>query len=132
MGRKKVLRAEPGPNGAILEASVSLAAGKHHYLRAAVAHHPTVICEETGAPEIGSWRLEVRINGKKIGSHQVQTQGGLVVWEDPQFDLTPYAGTTVQISLVALQTSAEFYRASMTSYWSSVELWSLDTPEPWR
>ena len=132
MGRKNVLRAQPGPNGAILEGSVSLAAGKHHYLRVGVAHHPTVICQETGAPEIGSWRLEVRVNGKSIGSHQVRTQGGLVVWEDPQFDLTPYAGTTVQISLVALQTSAEFYRASMTSYWSSVELWSLDTPEPWR
>ena len=132
MGRKKVLRAEPGPNGAILEASVSLAAGKHHYLRVGVAHHPTVICEETGAPEIGSWRLEVRINGKTIGSHQVQTQGGLVVWEDPQFDLTPYAGATVHVSLVALQTYAEFYKASMTSYWSGVEFISLDAPEPWR
>jgi hypothetical protein len=131
-GRKKVLKVQPGPNGAVLNRTVALAPGEHHYLRVGVAHHPTMLCEATGAPEIGSWRLEVLVDGKKIGAFNVATQGGLVVWEDPQFDLSPYAGKTINISLVAHQTYAEFYRSNMTSYWSGIEFVSLDQPEPWR
>ena len=64
----------------------------------------------------------------------VYTQGGQVVWEDPQFDLTPYAGQTVRLALIGHETTgdADFYMASQSTYWSDVEIISLDQPEPWR
>lgn len=90
--------------------------------------------EQTGRPEIGKWKLEVQANGKKIGEYMVYTQGGLVVWEDPQFDLTPYAGQTVRLALIGHETTGDwnFYMASQSTYWSNVELISMDQPEPWR
>jgi hypothetical protein len=91
-----------------------------------------VIAESTGWPESGSWKLEVQVNGKKVGDYSVRTHDGTVVWEDPQFDLTPYAGRTVTLKLVARQGDFEFYRSSTTSYWSSITIISLAQPEPWR
>jgi hypothetical protein len=132
MGRGSVLKAQPGPRGVVLERTVDLPPQKHHYLRVGVAHHPTVFCEATGQPEIGRWRLELRVDGKSVGDYNVSTSGGLVVWEDPQYDLTAYAGKTVKLSLIALQGDLEFYRTSSTSYWSGADIISLDQPEPWR
>ena len=134
-GRHRVLRAQPHRDtGVVLERTVSLAAGKHHYLRLGVAHHPTILNEQTGTREMGKWKLEVQANGKKIGQYDVFTQGGLVVWEDPQFDLTPYAGQTVRLSLIVEDHSSgtDFYIASQTTYWSDAKIVSLDSPEPWR
>jgi len=132
MGRSKVLKAQPGPRGAVLERTVTLAPNQHHYLRVGVAHHPTVLCEATGQPEHGSWRLEIQVDGKKIGGYNVVTQGGWVVWKDPQCDLSAFAGKTVRLALVAFQGNPEFYRSSSTAYWSGIEILSLDQPEPWR
>jgi len=132
-GRATVLKAQPGPRGVVLERTVALAPAKHHYLRVGVAHRPPVLCEATGQQEFGSWQLEVQVDGKKIADYSVSTHDGMVVWEDPQFDLTPYAGKTVRLSLIARQVREEvFYRASFTSYWSGAEIISLDQPEPWR
>ena len=134
-GRQKVLRAQPEHDAdVVLERTVTLAPHKHHYLRIGVAHHPTVQNEQLGRPEIGKWRLEVQANGNKLGEYTVSTQGGLVVWEDPQFDLTPYAGQTVHIRLIGHETTSdvEFYMASQSTYWSGMEILSLDAPEPWR
>jgi hypothetical protein len=133
-GRQRVLRAQPGADAVNLERTVALPAGKHHYLRVGVAHHATMLNEQTGHPEIGKWKLEVQANGKKIGEYMVYTQGGLVVWEDPQFDLTPYAGQTVRLALIGHETTGgwEFYMASQSTYWSDVEIISLDQPELWR
>jgi hypothetical protein len=99
-----------------------------------VAHHPTMLNEQTGRPEIGKWTLEVHANGHKIGEFEVYTQGGQVVWEDPQFDLTPFAGQTIRLSLLGREkvNGTEFYMASESTYWSDVEIISLDQPEPWR
>jgi hypothetical protein len=134
-GRHRVLRVEPNRvTGVTLERTVALAAGKHHYLKVGVAHHPTILNEQTGRPEIGKWKLEVQANGHKVGDYEVYTQGGLVVWGDPQFDLTPYAGQTVHLLLIGrdMTGDAEFYMASQSTYWSDVQIISLDTPEPWR
>jgi len=132
-GRPSVLKAQPGPRSVVLERTLTLPPVKHHYLRVGVAHHPTVLCEATGRPELGGWQLEIQVDGKHIGDYSVSTHDGLVVWEDPQFDLTPYAGKTIRLSLLARQTRRElFYKASYTSYWSGVEIISLDQPEPWR
>ena len=133
-GRHRVLRAQPGADVVTLQRTVTLAAGKHHYLRVGVAHHPTILNEQTGRPEIGKWILEVQANGNKIGEFTVYTQGGRVVWEDPQFDLTPYAGQTVRLALVGREkvSDTEFYMASESTYWSDAEILSLDQPEPWR
>jgi len=51
-----------------------------------------------------------------------------------QFDLTPYAGQTVRLALIGREATgdAEFYTASQSSYWSDIEIISLDQPEPWR
>jgi hypothetical protein len=132
-GRTSVLKVQPGPRGVVLERTLTLAPAKHHYLRIGVAHRPAVLCEATGQREFGSWQLEVQVDGKKIGDYSVFTHDGLVVWEDPQFDLTPYAGQTVRLSLAARQPWTQlFFRASYTSYWSGAEIISLDQPEPWR
>ena len=72
------------------------------------------------------------MDGKKVGEYKVATHDGTVVWEDPQFNLTPYAGKTVALTLIARQGPCEFYRSSSTSYWSGVSVISLDQPEPWR
>jgi hypothetical protein len=132
MGRTRVLRVQPGPRGAVLERTLSLEPGRHHFLRIGVAHHPNIISEATGQPEVGSWNLEVLADGKKIGEYKVSSQAGVVVWEDPQFDLTPYAGKTVKMTLTARQGAYEFTRVSTTSYWSGISLISLDKLEPWR
>ena len=135
MGRKRVLKAQPSQNhGVALERRVSLPARKHVYLKIGVAHHPTMLNEQTGFPEIGAWQLGVQVDGQTVGSYSVSTQGGLVVWEDPQFDLTPYAGKTVTLTLVGSHAMKfiEFYMASQTTYWSGIELITLDEPEPWR
>ncbi len=135
MGRKKVLKAQPGWTApVVLERTLDLVAGKHHYLRVGVAHPPNILNEQTGRDEIGNWKLEVRVDGKKLGDYTVGTQGGLVVWEDPEFDLSPYAGKTVNISLLGRPNMAytEFYLASQTTYWSGIELVTQDQPEPWR
>jgi len=91
-----------------------------------------VNAESTGQPESGSWNLEVQVDGKKIGDYAVRTHDGTVVWEDPQYDLTPYAGKTVRLTLIARQGACEFYRSSTTSYWSGITVISLDQLEPWR
>ena len=132
MGRKGVLKAVAGPRGVLLERTLTLPERQFHFLRVGVAHHPTVLCEQTGEGEIGSWRLEVLVDGKKIGEYNVSTAGGLVVWEDPQFDLTPYAAKTVRLTLRGIATSGEFYTTSNTTYWSEAEVDSMDHPEPWR
>jgi hypothetical protein len=116
----------------VLEGNITLAPNKHHYLKVGVAHHPRVIAESTGQPESGSWNLEVQVDGKKIGDYAVRTHDGTVVWEDPQYDLTPYAGKTVRLTLIARQGACEFYRSSTTSYWSGITVISLDQLEPWR
>jgi hypothetical protein len=133
-GRHRVLHAQPGADAVSLERTVALQAGKHHYLRVGVAHHTTILNEQTGYPEIGKWKLEVQVDSKKIGEYMVYTQGGQVVWEDPQFDLSPYAGQTVRLALIGREATgdAEFYMASQSSYWSDIEVISLDQPEPWR
>jgi ADP-ribosylglycohydrolase len=134
-GRQRVLRAQPDRGtGVTLERTVTLAAGKHHYLRVGVAHHATIQNEQIGRPEIGRWKLEVQANGRKIGEFEVYTQGGLVVWEDPQFDLTAYAGQTVRLSLIGrdMTSDIEFYMASQSTYWSDARIISLDEPESWR
>jgi hypothetical protein len=133
-GRHRVLRAQPGADAVSLERTIALPAGKHHYLRVGVAHHATMLNEQTGRPEISKWKPEVQANGKKIGEYMVYTQGGLVVWEDTQFDLTPYAGLTVRLALIGRETTGdwEFYMASQSTYWSNAEIISLDQPEPWR
>lgn len=132
-GRHRVLHAQPGADAVSLERTVALLAGKHHYLRVGVAHHTTMLNEQTGYPEIGRWKLEVQVNDKKIGEYIVYTQGGQVVWEDPQFDLTPYAGQTVRLALIGRESGESvFYMASQSTYWSDVEIISLDRPEPWR
>jgi hypothetical protein len=132
MTRTRVLKVQPGSRGAVLERTITLAPNKHHYLKVGVAHHPKVFCEATGQPEAGSWNLEVHVDGKKIGDYAVRTHDGTVVWEDPQFDLTPYAGKTVKLTLIARQGTFEFYRSSTASYWSGITVISLDQPEPWR
>jgi hypothetical protein len=132
MNRPKVLKVQPGPRGAILERTITLSPHMHHYLKIGVAHHPRVFCEATGQKESGSWNLEVQVEGKKIGGDAVGTQGGFVVWEDPQFDLTPFAGKTIQLKLIAHQGGYEFSRSTSTSYWSKISLLSMDQPEPWR
>jgi hypothetical protein len=133
-GRHRVLRAQPAADPVCLERTVTLASGKHHYLRVGVAHHTTMLNEQTGRPEIGKWKLEVQVNGKNIGEYVVYTQGGQVVWEDPQFDLTPYAGQTVRLTLLGREKTSdwEFYLASQSTYWSDIEILSMDQPEPWR
>lgn len=134
-GRKKVFRAQPGFKSAVtLERTISLAPGRRHFLRVGVAHHPNIINEQTGTPEIGGWKLEVLVDGQRIGEYTVATQGGLVVWEDPEFDLTPYAGKTVKVTLAGRWNMkfTEFYMASQTCYWSDAEVVSMDQPEPWR
>jgi len=133
-GRHRVLHAQPGADAVSLERTVTLAAGKHHYLCVGVAHHTTILNEQTGQPEIGKWKLAVQVNGKKIGEYVVYTQGGLVVWEDPQFDLTPYAGQTVRLTLIGREATDDviFYMAGQSTYWSDAEIISLDQPEPWR
>jgi len=135
-GRPNVLRAQPEHDAnVILERTVTLASSQHHYLRIGVAHHPTMQNEQLGRPEIGKWKLEVQANGEKIGEYMVSTQGGLVVWEDPQFDLTPYAGQSVRLTLIGHETTGdqiEFYMASQTTYWSGIDIISLDAPEQWR
>lgn len=133
-GRHRVLRAQPGADAVSLDRTVMLPPGKYHYLRIGVAHHTTILNEQTGRPEIGKWNLEVRVNDKKIGEYLVYTQGGQVVWEDPQFDLTPYAGQTVRLTLIGHETTSgsDFYMSSQSTYWSDVEIISLDQPEPWR
>jgi hypothetical protein len=134
MGRSNVLKAQPGFRGVILERALTLAPGKNHYLRVGVAHHPNILNEQTGRPEIGKWLLEVQADGQKIGEYSVFTQGGLVVWEDPQFDLSALAGKPVKIRLIGWSnmTDTEFFGASQTTYWSEIELISRDQPEPWR
>jgi hypothetical protein len=135
MGRKHVLKAQPSQKwGVILECTVTLPAGKHTYLKVGVAHHPTIANEQTGFPEIGAWKLDVLVDGQRVGGYSVSTQGGLVVWEDPQFDLTPYAGRSVKLTLVGNHDMkyTEFYMASQTTYWSGIELITLDQPESWR
>ena len=132
MNRPHVLKAPPGPKGAILEGQVRLSAEKHHFLKIGVAHHPRTYCDATGQLEHGTWRLEVQVNGEKIGEYNVKTQGGTVVWEDPQFDLSRFAGQTVTITLIALQEASEFNRSRSTSYWSGITLLSMDELEPWR
>jgi hypothetical protein len=132
MNRNRVLKVQPGARGAVLERTITLAPSKHHYLKVGVAHHPRVIAETTGQAEPGNWKLEVQVDGKKIGEYGVKTHDGTVVWEDPQFDLTPYAGTTVKLTLMARQGDSEFYRSGSTSYWSGISVLSLDEPEPWR
>ena len=111
-----------------------LAAGRQYYLRAGVAHHPTILNEQTGRPEIGSWKLELQVDGVKAGEYTVSTQGGLVVWEDPEFDLTRFAGKTVKLTLLGRwnMNFTEFYMASQSSYWSGIELYSTDKPDSWR
>lgn len=134
-GRKQVLKAQPGFKIPVtLERTVALPPGKRHYLRVGVAHHPTILNEQTGRPEIGSWKLELLVDGKPAGSYVVSTQGGPVVWDDPEFDLTPYAGKTVRLSLLGRwnMNFTEFYMASQTSYWSGIELVSMDQAEAWR
>jgi len=132
MTRKRVLKVQPGSRGAILERTITLPRNQHHYLKMGVAHHPKVIAEPTGQLETGSWNLEVQVDGKKIGEYKVSTEDGTVIWEDPQFDLTPYAGKSVKLTLIARQGSIDFNRSSATSYWSGIAIISLDEPEPWR
>jgi len=134
MGRSKVLKAQPGFAAVILERTLTLAPGKNHYLRVGVAHHPNILNEQTGRPEIGKWMLEVQVDGQKTGEYSVSTQGGLVVWEDPHFDLSAQAGKTVKVRLIGWSnmTDVEFFGASQTTYWSGIELISRDQPEPWR
>jgi hypothetical protein len=74
------------------------------------------------------------VDGQKIGEYSVFTQGGLVVWEDPQFDLSAYAGKTVRVRFIGRgnMNDIEFFGASQTTYWSGIDLISLDQPEPWR
>jgi len=133
-GRTKVLQAQPGSLGVVLERTVTLPPGKHHYLRVGVAHHPNILNEQTGCPEVGNWKLEVNANGKKVGEYVVSSQGGTVVWDDVEFDLTPYGGQTVKLSLTARAELkyTEFFMASQTSYWSEAEIVSVDQSEPWR
>jgi hypothetical protein len=132
MGRKKVLKVVPGPRGVVLERAVTLAANQSHYLRVGVTHHPTLVWEQTGEPEIGSWLLEVQVDGKKIGDYRVYTNDGSVVWEDPQFDLTAYQGKTVRLSLIGRTEKIQFHTTSATAYWSDVEIESVNHPDPWR
>ena len=132
MSRSRVLKIQPGPRGAVLERTVTLAPQKHHYLKLGIAHHPNRIVESTGQVEMGGWNLEVQVDGKKIGDYQVVSAGGVVVWEDPQYDLTAYAGKTVKLTLKAVRGVSDFYRSSATSYWSGISILTLDTPEPWR
>lgn len=133
-GRAHVLKAQPGSYGVVLERTVTLPPNKHHYLQVGVAHHPNILNEQTGCTEVGSWKLEVDANSKKIGEYTVSSQGGTVVWDDVQFDLTHYAGQTVRLSLIARPNMkyTEFFMASQTSYWSEAEIISVDQPEPWR
>jgi hypothetical protein len=132
-GRRNVLKVQPNVYGAVLERTVALAAGKHHYLRAGVANHPAILVEATGQRINGGWRLEVNVDGKPAGAYDVITRDGTVVWEDPEFDLTAWAGKTVKVTLTALRTrGGDFYRLSHTGYWSEIELRALDKPEPWR
>lgn len=132
MGKTNVLKVQPGNMGAVLKKSITLQPGKFHYLKVSVAHHPRMLNEVTGVFEQGSWKLEVWAEDKKIGDFGVWNQGGLVTWEDPQFDLTAYAGKNVSISLIAKQDYKEFYLHQCASYWSNIELITLDKPEPWR
>ena len=131
-GRRQVLKVQPNAYGAVLEQTVTLAAGKYHYLRAGVANHPAILAEATGQRMPGSWRLEVQIDGRPAGAYEMATRDGTVVWEDPEFDLTPWAGQKVKITLTAHRMLTEFYRLSHTSYWGEIELRALDKPEPWR
>ena len=71
-------------------------------------------------------------DGTAAGAYDVATRDTTVVWQDPEFDLSPWAGKTVKIELVALRTQTEFYRLTHTSYWSDIEIRSLDKPEPWK
>jgi hypothetical protein len=132
MTRKGVLRIQPGPRGAVLERTVALAPKKHHYLKVGIAHHPNRVVETTGQTEMGGWNLEVLVDGKKIGDYQVVSAGGVAVWEDPQYDLSAYAGKTVKITLKATRGVSDFYRSSATSYWSGITILTMDEPEPWR
>ncbi len=132
MNRHGVLKIQPGPRGAVLERTVTLAPKKRHYLKLGIAHHPNRIVESTGEMEMGGWNLEVQVDGKKIGEYQVVSAGGVVVWEDPQFDLTPFAGKTIKLALKALRGVSDFYRSSATSYWSGITILTMDQPEPWR
>ncbi|MHC1767107.1 MAG: hypothetical protein AB9869_22865 [Verrucomicrobiia bacterium] len=135
MGRNKVLKVQPNRRrGAVLERKLTLASGKHHFLKVGVANHARRFVEATGRLESGKWRLEVEVNGDKIGQHIVSNGAGIVIWQDPQFDLTKFAGQTVTVRLLGMRNLdyTEFYLSSQTTYWSGIELISLNQPEPWR
>jgi hypothetical protein len=131
-GRANVLRVQPGVHDAVLERTVALEAGKHHYLRLGVAHQPRTLCDATGQFEFGNWHLEVLVDSQHIGEYFVNSYDGRVLWEDPQFDLTPYAGRVIRLSLVTHKGRFMFLETDSTSYWSQAEILSLDQPEPWR
>jgi hypothetical protein len=135
MGRKKVLKAQPNRRrGAVLERTLTLVPGKHHFLKVGVANHARRFVEATGRLESGKWRLEIEVNGEKIGQHVVSNGAGIVIWQDPQFDLTRFAGQKVMVRLLGLRNLdyTEFHMSSQTTYWSGVELITLDQPESWR
>lgn len=133
-GRTKVLRVQPNHRGATLERTVSLEAGKFHYLRVGGARHTGTLNHETGQNEVRGWRMEAFVNGEKVGEFTFAYQGIAIWWDDVEIDLSKFAGQIVQLKLVGKSASSynEFHRTPFTTYWSHADIVTLAEREPWR
>jgi hypothetical protein len=108
-GRPYVLRTRPidATTPSTLARTIAVPNGKRTTLHLAVSHEPK-----------GAWNLTVKIDGEQL--HQ-STVGGSVeapVWLPLSFDLTPWAGRTVQIDLSNGASDADLNAA----YWGRVEI----------
>ena len=104
-GRNNVLMTHPRSKdlSCILSRSVAVPAGKKTVLRFAVNNHPQ-----------GDWTLVVRIDRDEVLKEAIDDSR----WQEFSFDLTKYAGTTINLELENRANDWAFEAA----YWHRIEL----------
>ena len=104
-GRSNVLLTHPQSKdvSCILSRSVEVPAGKKTILRFAVNNHPK-----------GDWILVVRVDGEDVLNESIDGSS----WQEFSFDLTKYAGTTINLELENRASGWSFEAA----YWHQIEL----------
>jgi putative heme-binding domain-containing protein len=108
-GRPYVLRTRPidATTPSVLVRSIAVPNGKRTTLHLAVSHEPT-----------GAWNLTVRINGEQLHQATVGGTAEAPAWLPLSFDLTPWAGRTVEIDLSNGTADTDLNAA----YWGRVEI----------